>query len=69
MRRDFSTLEANEMLGTALARIHESEGGVTAPVMHRNALVGLLTADKVNEFVLIVSALGEDRSQPDEQTI
>lgn len=62
MRRDFLSLEANEMLDTALARIHAAECCMTAPVIHRDALVGLLTADNVSEFLLIVSALGERRA-------
>ena len=62
MRRDFLSLEANEMLDAALARIHAAECCVTAPVIHDDALVGLLTADNVSEFLLIVSALGERRA-------
>ena len=62
MRRDFLALEANEMLDAALARIHAAECCLTAPVIHRDALVGLLTAENVSEFLLIVSALGERRA-------
>ena len=62
MRRDFLSLEANEMLDTALARLHAAECCLTAPVMHRDAMVGLLTAENVSEFMLIVSALGERRA-------
>ena len=61
MRRDFLALEANEMLDTALARMHTAECCLTAPVIHHDALVGLLTAENVSEFLLIVSALGERR--------
>jgi hypothetical protein len=50
-------------LDAALARMHAAEGCMTAPVMHRAAFVGLLTADNVNEFMLIVSALGEHRAR------
>lgn len=59
MRRDFLALDANEMLDPALTRIHAAECCPTAPVIHRDALVGLLTAENVSEFLLIVSALGE----------
>lgn len=62
MRRDFLALDANEMLDAALARIHAAECCLTAPVYHRDALVGLLTAENVSEFLLIVSALGERRA-------
>ncbi len=63
MRRDFLSLEANEMLDAALARMHAAECCLTAPVIHGDALVGLLTAENVNEFLLIVSALGERRAR------
>lgn len=62
MRRDFLTLEANEMLDAALARVHAAESCPTAPVVHRGALVGLLTEDNVGEFLLIMSALGDRRA-------
>lgn len=65
MRRDFLSLEANEMLDAALARMHADECCLTAPVIHGDALVGLLTAENVNEFLLIVSALGERRARQD----
>ena len=61
MRRDFLSLDVNEMLDTALARIHAAECCMTAPVIQRDALVGLLTSENVSEFLLIVSALGERR--------
>lgn len=63
MRRDFLSLDANEMLDTALARIQAAECCLTAPVVHHDALVGLLTAENVSEFLLIVSALGERRAR------
>lgn len=62
MRQDFLSLEANEMLDVAFTRMQAAECCTTAPVIHRDTLVGLLTADNVNEFVLIVSALGERRA-------
>lgn len=62
MRRDFLSLEANEMLDAALARLHQAECCMTAPVIERGALVGLLTAENINEFLMISSALGEQRT-------
>jgi predicted transcriptional regulator len=62
MRRDFLSLEANEMLDAALARLHASECCMTAPVIERGALVGLLTAENINEFLMISSAIGEQRT-------
>ena len=59
MRKDFLALEANEMSDAALACLLAAECCATATVMHRDALVGLLTAENVNEFMLIVSALGD----------
>ncbi|HQX48863.1 MAG TPA: site-2 protease family protein [Planctomycetaceae bacterium] len=63
MRRDFLLLDANEMLETALARMHEAECCMTAPVIQRDTMIGLLTAENVSELLLIVSALGERRSR------
>lgn len=62
MRRDFLSLDANEMLDTAFARMHAAECCMTAPVTQRDALVGLLTAENISEFVLIASALGDRRA-------
>ncbi len=62
MRRDFLLLDANEMLETALARLHAAECCMTAPVIQRDTMIGLLTAENVSELLLIVSALGERRS-------
>ncbi len=63
MRQDFLSLDTNEMLDAALARIHAAECCMTAPVVHREVLVGLLTAENVREFLLIASALGERRAR------
>ena len=63
MRRDFLVLDANEMLDAALDRIHAADHGMTAPVMQRDALVGLLTSENVGEFLLIASALEERHAQ------
>ena len=62
MRRNFLSLEANEMLDAGFARLQAAECCMTAPVLLRGELAGLLTADNVNEFLLIVSALGEHRA-------
>jgi Zn-dependent protease/predicted transcriptional regulator len=59
MCREFLSLDANEMLDIALGRIHATECCATAPVMRNNEVVGLLTAENVGEFLLILSALGE----------
>ena len=61
MRRDFLSVDQNEMLDLAFSRIREAECCSTAPVMNRNQLVGLLTADNVNEFLQIVSAIGKKK--------
>jgi len=63
MRRDFLFVDANEMLDAALTRIQAAECCPTAPVIQRDALVGLLTAENVREFLLIASALGERRTR------
>ncbi len=63
MRRDFVSVESDEMLDTGLARVQAAECCTTAPVFLKNTLVGLLTAENVNELVLIVSALGEHRTR------
>jgi Zn-dependent protease/predicted transcriptional regulator len=62
MRRDFVSLDANEMLDVALARIHTAECCTTAPVLQQHAIVGLLTADNINDFLQIASALSEHRA-------
>ena len=62
MRRDFLSLDAKEMLDIAFTRMGAEECCTTAPVIYRNTLVGLLTAENVSEFLLIVSALGERRA-------
>jgi len=62
MQQNFLTLQANEMLEPSLARMHEAECCLTAPVMHGDQMIGLLTAENVSEFLLIVSALGDRRA-------
>jgi Zn-dependent protease/predicted transcriptional regulator len=63
MRRDFLSVDANDMLDTALTRVQASECCLTAPVMQHNVMVGLLTAENVREFLLIAAALGERQKQ------
>ena len=60
MRRDFQTAEPNEMLDSAFQRLRECECH-TVPVLHRDSVVGLLTADNVGEFLMIQAALGKAR--------
>ncbi len=62
MRKDFLSLDANEMLEIALSRMHTAECCSTAPVFDNDKLVGLLTAENVGEFLLIEAALGAHRS-------
>lgn len=59
MRRDFLSVDVNDMLDAALTRVQAAECCLTAPVLKRDELVGLLTAENVREFLLIASALGE----------
>jgi Zn-dependent protease/predicted transcriptional regulator len=63
MRRDFLSVDANDMLDAAFGRIQTSECCTTTPVMHHDELVGLLTAENVREFLLIASALGDHRTE------
>lgn len=59
----FLSLDVNDMLDNSLARIHLAECCTTAPVLQRETLVGLLTAENVSEFLRIASAIGEQRSR------
>jgi Mg2+/Co2+ transporter CorC len=63
MRRDFLSVDSNDMLDVALTRVQTSECCLPAPVMQHQKLVGLLTAENVREFLLIASALGERQKQ------
>ncbi|MCC6484077.1 MAG: site-2 protease family protein [Armatimonadetes bacterium] len=56
MRREFQQVEASEMLETAFRRLQDCNCR-TLPVKKAGALVGLLTADNLGEFVMIQSAL------------
>lgn len=56
MQREFATVDASELLETALQRL---EGGSvrTIPVVRGGALVGLVTLDNVGEFVAFRASL------------
>ena len=62
MRRDIQTVDANEMLEPAFARLQACNCH-TMPVISRGQLVGLLTSDNIGEFLMIQSAIGQARSQ------
>ena len=62
MQRDFQTVDANEMLEPAFARL-QSCSCHTMPVTYHGKLVGLLTADNIGEFVMIQSALRQVRGE------
>jgi Zn-dependent protease len=55
MKRDCPTAEASEMLETVLARVQHQDCH-TVPVVDGGALVGLLTMDKIGEFILVHAA-------------
>jgi len=61
MRREIQTVDANEMLEPALARLKTCDCH-TMPVTRDGQLVGLLTTDNIGEFLMIQSALGQPRS-------
>ncbi|MDA1231498.1 MAG: site-2 protease family protein [Planctomycetota bacterium] len=63
MSRKFLSLDVNDMLDNSLARIHMAECCTTAPVLQRDTLVGLLTAENVSEFLRIASAIGEQHAR------
>lgn len=63
MQREFATLEAAEMLETALLRLQSCECH-TVPVMQRGSLVGLVTVDNLGEFIAIQAAIGRRTSSP-----
>ncbi len=56
MRREFQAADADDMLELVLARLQECECH-TLPVLHNGALVGLITADNLGEFLMIQSAI------------
>ena len=63
MSSDFISVDQDDMLDAALGRIQSAECCKITPVFHQGALVGLLTAENINEFLLIASALGDRRTQ------
>jgi len=62
MRREIQTVDANEMLEPAFARLQACNCH-TMPVISRSQLVGLLTSDNIGEFLMIQAAIGQARSQ------
>jgi predicted transcriptional regulator len=56
MRTSFSTADIGEMLQPGFARLQESEVR-TMPVLRQGQLVGLLTPENLQEFLMIQSAL------------
>lgn len=62
MRREIQTVDANEMIESAFARLQACNCH-TMPVIARGQLVGLLTSDNVGEFLMIQAAIGTVRSQ------
>ena len=62
MRREFQTVDANEMLEPAFARLQTCDCH-TIPVTSRGQLVGLLTTDNIGEFLMIQSALRQPRGK------
>jgi Zn-dependent protease len=61
MSRDCLSVDANELLDEALARLRE-QSCATAPVLQDGGLVGLLTLENIGELVMINSALGRAHS-------
>jgi hypothetical protein len=59
MCRDFQTAEYTEMLESVLTRLRASPCR-TLPVLSGGRLTGLMTLDKLGEFVMIQSALGTE---------
>jgi len=64
MRRDFETVDANDMLEPAFNRLQSCNCGLF-PVLRNGQLVGLLTAENIGEFLMIQAARERrDRKQP-----
>ena len=57
MHRDVAAADASDMLESALQRLQTSSCP-TLPVVHKQQLVGLLTAENFGEFVMIKNARG-----------
>ena len=62
MRREIQTVDANEMLEPAFARLQACNCH-TMPVISRGQLVGLLTSENIGEFLMIQAAIGQARIQ------
>jgi Zn-dependent protease/CBS domain-containing protein len=63
MRRNCYVADASEMVEVALRRMQEHDCP-TIPVLHRGALVGLLTMDNVGEFLSVREAVEKRREGP-----
>lgn len=63
MRRDFVTADPLEMLEGAFARLQQCQCH-TLPVVRNGAVVGLVTADNLGEFMMVQSALEKRSSKP-----
>jgi CBS domain-containing protein len=61
MHRDFASTTPEESIDRALERLRDC-GCRTLPVMRGNEVVGLLTTDKISEFVMIASAARKGRA-------
>ncbi len=60
MRRDVDVVTPEELLDSALGRVHADQG-TTLAVMENGQLTGLLTAENVGEFFMIQAALERSR--------
>jgi Zn-dependent protease/CBS domain-containing protein len=60
MQREFAATSPDESIARALERLGECHCR-TLPVMRGNELVGLLTAEKISDFVMIASARRDGR--------
>jgi len=56
MHRDVPEVDSQEMVETALKRLNES-GSKTLPVTQNGQLLGIITLEKITEFLMIRSAL------------
>ncbi len=63
MHRDFASTTPDEMLSVALSRLQQCHCR-TLPVLRDGALAGLLTMDRIGEFIAIESARREARPAP-----
>lgn len=61
MSRDFQVVEASEMLESALAKLHTSDGHILL-VEQKGQLGGLITMDNLGEFIAIQSALSKAKA-------